>query len=308
MQWVEVKVVCDNRGDEEILELIAGLFYDLGVRGVVIDDPMVQPDEAWAADAVTPAAQYAVTGFFPHNRHYQSAVSRLQEKLNNLERLNEVRTRLLSRIIDEQDWAESWKAFFNPVQVTDSIVVKPTWKALHGSVPDIVIEIDPGMAFGTGTHPTTVMCIRMLQNYLKPQKTVLDVGTGSGILMVAAAKLGAGTVVGVDNDYVATRVAGANLAINRIRTGSYQLIQGHLVEAIGHQFDIVIANLLTGIIIDLLGDIRRVIRVDGIFICSGIYTGHLDQVRKALQAHNLKSIETLEQEEWVCLAVKEAGA
>jgi ribosomal protein L11 methyltransferase len=269
---------------------------------------MVQPDEPWAVDAVTPATQYAVTGYFPHNRHFKSAISNLQERLKNLERLNEVRTHLLSRIIDEQDWAESWKAFFNPVQVTDSIVIKPTWKALHGSVPDIVIEIDPGMAFGTGTHPTTVMCIRMLQYYLKPQESVLDVGTGSGILMIAAAKLGAGILVGVDNDHVATRVADTNLAINRISAGSYLLVQGHLVEAIGHQFDIVIANLLTGIIVDLLDGIRRVIRSNGIFICSGIYAGHLGQVRDALHAHNLKSIETLEQEEWVCLAVKDAGA
>jgi ribosomal protein L11 methyltransferase len=118
--------------------------------------------------------------------------------------------------IDEQDWAEAWKAYFWPEKITDLIVVKPSWREYPAEPQEIVLEIDPGMAFGTGTHPTTSLCIRMIQTHLKPGDAFLDVGTGSGILMIAAAKLGAGTVCGVDNDEVAVTVAEKNLLANHI--------------------------------------------------------------------------------------------
>lgn len=304
MQWTEVKIICDTVADETVLDRIADLFYDLGLHGVVIDDPHLQPDENWGPDAVMPPPHYAVSGYFPQNGEHDSNIDHLQEKLKTIKELHHFPTHLAFKSIDEKDWAESWKAFFKPIKVSHNIYVKPTWEDLASDPEDIVIEVDPGMAFGTGTHPTTVMCLQMLQKHLKPGHSLLDVGTGSGILLVAAAKLGAKTMLGIDSERLATRIAAANLARNGIAPDCVGVIQGHLVEGIGHRFDIIIANLLTEIIVGLLDHVQRVIKPAGIFICSGIYAGHQDRVLESMQARQMHLLETRELENWVCLAAR----
>lgn len=304
MQWTEVKIICDTVADETVLDRIADLFYDLGLHGVVIDDPHLQPDENWGPDAVMPPSQYAVSGYFPQNGEHDSNIDHLQEKLKTIKELHRLPTQLAFKNIDEKDWAESWKTFFKPIKVSHNIYVKPTWEDLASDPEDIVVEIDPGMAFGTGTHPTTVMCIQMLQKHLKPGHSLLDVGTGSGILLVAAAKLGAKTMLGIDSDRLATKIAVANLARNGIAPNCVGVIQGHLVEGIGHRFDLVIANLLTEIIVELLDHVQCVIQPAGIFICSGIYAGHQDRVLESMQARQMHLLETRELENWVCLAAR----
>jgi ribosomal protein L11 methyltransferase len=302
MQWVEVKVVCEKFNAEEVPDLIADLFYDLGLQGVVMDDPRLQPDEGWGPEALGPPAHYAVTGYFPADDRFEPNLRHLKQKLHAFETLHHVRTHLALNRIDEQDWAESWKAFFEPLKVSHNIIIKPTWKTVTAARDDIVVDIDPGMAFGTGTHPTTVMCIRLLQKYLKPQDRLLDIGTGSGILMATAAKLGAGSMLGVDKDPLSIRIARENLAVNGIAPQAFQLVQGHLADAVGRTFDIVVANLLTDIIVELLSGAARITRPGGIFICSGIYSGHLSQVLAAGAAFELRLVEALEQEDWSCLA------
>ena len=301
MQWTEVKVVCETNAGEITLDLIANLFYDLGLRGVVIDDPHLQPDESWGAEAVKPPQHHAVSGFFPQTGDLDTIIGRLQEKLKTIETGHGIRTHLALRNISEKDWAESWKTFFKPIKVSQNITIKPSWEELTPPTDEIVIDIDPGMAFGTGTHPTTILCIQMLQKFIRPMDSVLDVGTGSGILLVAAAKLGAHPLMGVDSDPLATRIAETNLVRNGVAPESFEIVQGHLVDKIDQQYDIVVANLLTDIIVDLLDTIPQVLTPEGIFISSGIYAGHQDRIIKKMQTCRMRLLEMQEHEDWVCL-------
>lgn len=301
MQWTEVKVVSETNTGENALDLIANLFYDLGLRGVVIEDPHLQPDENWGADAVKPPQHHAVSGFFPQNSDLDTNIGRLQEKLKTIETLHGIRTHLVLRNINEKDWAESWKTFFKPIKVSRNITIKPSWEELTPHADEIIIDIDPGMAFGTGTHPTTIMCIQMLQKCIHPMDSVLDVGTGSGILLVAAARLGAQPLMGVDSDRLATRIAESNLVRNGVAPESFEIVQGHLVEEIDRHYDIVVANLLTDIIVDLLDHIPQVLTPEGLFICAGIYAGHQDRVLKKMQACRMRLLDQQEHEDWICL-------
>ena len=172
--------------------------------------------------------------------------------------------------LDEQDWAESWKQYFYTEKITDRIVINPSWRKYDPAPGEIVLEIDPGMAFGTGTHPTTRMCIGLIEKWIHPGDTFLDVGTGSGILMIAAAKMGAKTLTGIDNDAVAVSVAAQNLQKNNIQPETYAIQTGNLVGGLSGQFSLVTANILSEVIMTLIDDILPVLQKNGIFICSGI--------------------------------------
>jgi ribosomal protein L11 methyltransferase len=167
---------------------------------------------------------------------------------------------------------------------------------------EIILEIDPGMAFGTGTHATTALCIRMLQAHLKPGDAFLDVGTGSGILMIAAAKLGAKTVCGVDNDEVAVTVAEKNLLANDI--DSFSLTTGHLVDDVRQTFEIAAANIQAEIILDLLPDVNAVLKENGLLICSGIITAKTKIVLSGLKEKGFSLAEVMEKEGWVAIAAR----
>ena len=159
--------------------------------------------------------------------------------------------------LDEEDWAEAWKAFFEPLKVGKKIVVKPTWCNYTADPGDIVLELDPGMAFGTGTHPTTALCIRLIEDYIHLGDSFLDIGTGSGILMIAAARLGAGFVCGLDKDTVAVRVAAYNLRLNGLNPRHYSLRTGNLLEGIKDKYNLITANIFTHVILELLDDLPR---------------------------------------------------
>jgi ribosomal protein L11 methyltransferase len=167
---------------------------------------------------------------------------------------------------------------------------------------EIILEIDPGMAFGTGAHPTTSLCIQMIQDHLTPGDAFLDVGTGSGILMIAAAKLGAKRVCGVDNDEVAVSVAEQNLLTNHIH--HFNLFMGNLVDEVSQTFDVVTANILAEVILDLLSHVAAVLEETGVFICSGIVTAKKNTVLAGLNEKGFKVIQVLEKDGWVAVAAR----
>ncbi|MBW2592734.1 MAG: 50S ribosomal protein L11 methyltransferase, partial [Deltaproteobacteria bacterium] len=212
-----------------------------------------------------------------------------------------ISTRIVCRKVDDEDWAESWKEYFWPEKISDRITVKPTWREYSARPDEIVLEIDPGMAFGTGTHPTTALCIRMIETCLQPGQSFLDIGTGSGILMIAAAKLGAGNLLGVDIDEVAVEVAQGNLHLNGIDPGIFQVVTGNLVDVVTKKFDLVMANIFSEVIVLLLDDIKKVMKKKGIFICSGIIDENRDKVLQKLAAtgFDIRQIEI--KESWVAI-------
>ena len=198
MKWIEAKVLFEFENSDLAVEVISNLFYESGFRGVLIEDPDLQPPDGWGAGAVNRPRQPAVIGFLPLSQKSRDRCEHLYAKLRRLEDSHGIITQLALREIDEEDWAQSWKAFFKPVRVCSRIVVKPSWEDFVPEPLDIVIDIDPGMAFGTGSHPTTVLSLALINTYLQAGDSFLDVGVGSGILAIAAAKLGAKTIWGVD--------------------------------------------------------------------------------------------------------------
>jgi len=302
MQWIEAKVTFTDDNQLPIVDLIADAFYSLNAKGVVIDDPLLEPGESWAPDAVERPDRPAVTGYLPVDDQLESRRLGLEQNMARLAGAYGFDYSIHYKAIDEEDWAESWKAFFWPQQITPRLVVKPTWRDYQPGPGQAIIELDPGMAFGTGTHPTTSLCVQLLEKYLRQGHSVLDVGTGSGILLIAAAKLGAGRLAGIDLDPMAVAVARKNLLQNRIDSTRFELICGHLLDNITRTFDVVVANILAEVIIDLLDDAVQVIEPGGILICSGIIEARLTGVTDKMASRGFDIVDVQKEGDWVALA------
>jgi len=309
MKWIEAKVMFDHQGDALVADLISDLFFDFGLQGVVVDDPDLEPEEDWAEDALGRPTQHAVAGYFHKDSQADERCKTLEEKLTRLKEKQGFFYRISYKELDEQDWAHAWKAYFWPQKISAHMVVKPTWREYSPDVDDMVIELDPGMAFGTGTHPTTALCINMIEKYLREGDSFLDVGTGSGILMIAAAKLGAARLCGIDKDEVAVAVAAQNLELNQVNPQIFRLTTGNLVAEINEPFTFVTANILTPVILELLQDISRVLGDGGMLVCSGIIVQNMQAVMRAMENIGFELLETATREEWVAIVgrIKEKG-
>ena len=302
MKWIAAKIIFDHENTQLATDLIADVFYGLGLKGVEIEDKDLEPEEAWGEGVRSEPLQHAVIGFFPDTPQLVHKVRALEQKIRLLGKTFGIRSRKEYRQVDEEDWAESWKAFFWPQRITPRITVKPTWREYKAEADEIVLEIDPGMAFGTGTHPTTALCITLIEKYLTAGSTFLDVGTGSGILMVAAAKLGAGRLVGIDNDEIALGIADKNLQLNHVNQPCFELKAGNLTDDIDGRFDIIVANILSEAVINLLGTIGRHMSSKCVLICSGIYKDNCGDVLKKMQQQGLMVLEERHDDGWVAIA------
>ena len=304
MKWVEARIIFKSSEPIAASDLISEIFYDFGLQGVIVESPEAETGIDWAEQHTDQPSDYAVIGFFPKNDQLPERCRMLEQQMSQLNQDIDMTYRIIYHDIDEEDWAESWKQYFFTEKITDTIVINPSWRKYTAKPEEIIIEIDPGMAFGTGTHPTTRMCIALIEKYIQPEDTFLDIGTGSGILMIAAAKLGADTMAGIDNDEVAVLVARDNLIKNKINPDSYELKTGDLVSNVSNQFSLVTANILSEIIVHLLDDIHHVVKKDSIFICSGIIEPKRAMVEEKLKAKGFEIIDVLIKEEWVAIASK----
>jgi ribosomal protein L11 methyltransferase len=302
VKWIETKVSFQGPDRSLATELIADAFSEVGVQGVVIEGPDAAPVEGWAPDVPPPVQKDAVIGYIPRNADADQLCHDLEIRLSFLGVSNGITTRIECRDLDEEDWAESWKAFFWPLKISRRIVVKPTWRSYHEGPGDRVIEIDPGMAFGTGTHPTTSLCVRLIETHINPGDSLLDIGTGSGILLIAAGKLGAGRALGIDNDPVAVTVANENLRRNHLDPGRFHAIAGDLAGGLSQRFHLVVANILSEVILLLLDQVAGVMAPGGLFICSGIIEKNRRAVADKMERMGFDLIEETSEEGWVALA------
>lgn len=214
---------------------------------------------------------------------------------------------LQTETIREADWADGWKPFFKCTPIGKRLLIKPQWESYHGT-DRTVLEIDPGAAFGTGTHATTRMCLEVLDQAVQPGLQVLDIGSGSGILSIAALLLGARQAVGVDIDATAVRVATENAAINGVQD-RVTYLQGDLTAKVQGQFDIVCANIVADAIIALLQDVARFLKPGGIFLCSGIIDVRKQDVLDAFAKNGFAVQQTHTFENWYAfVAVPKEGA
>ena len=301
MKWSEVKVIYDSKDREVAADLISNIFYDLGLSGVVVEDADTPLFSNGPADQPTPRLN-AVTAYLPKTEKLSNSLSFINNRLAELDRQFHIQNRIVCRDIDETDWAESWKAYFWPQKIGRKIVIKPTWREYTPAPDDIIVEIDPGMAFGTGTHPTTSLCIEMIETYMRKGDAFLDIGTGSGILMVTAAKLGAGRLIGIDNDVLAVEIARKNLLLNHVVPEKFDVFAGDLAETLNNQFHFVAANILTEAIISLLDQVRKILIDGGVFVCSGILEEKKDLVLSKMEKLRFDILDAVIQEKWVAIA------
>ncbi|MEJ2100108.1 MAG: 50S ribosomal protein L11 methyltransferase [Desulfobacterales bacterium] len=302
MKWIEVKIIFESQDPQLASEVISNILFESEMQGVVEEDPYLESADSWAEDSIGRAHQHAVVGYFPKDRLVDNRCKLLENRLAELKEDFALRYRLRYQELDEEEWAEAWKAFFKPQKIGRKIVVKPTWCEYRAGRGDIVLELDPGMAFGTGTHPTTALCINLMEDYLKKGDSFLDVGTGSGILMIAALKLGADFVYGLDKDPVAIEVAAANLELNGVDSQKFSLATGNLLSGIKDKYEFVVANIFTHVILELLDHPHPSLVKGGIFVCSGIFKKNTDPVVARMKKMGFEILEIRNKEEWSAIA------
>ena len=306
MNWMEIAVTVSSDGEEAVTEL----FYRLGTKGVVVEAPELIKEyidsgiwDYHAFGDIQISGRIVVKGYLPEDERLKIRLISLREEivlLNNLFPEWVVKTE--SIMVKEEDWANEWKKYFKPVRVGKKILIKPSWEEASSQEGDVIIEIDPGMAFGTGTHPTTVLCLEALEEYVQPGQLIFDIGTGSGILAVAAAKLGARVQAG-DIDTLAVRIAKENVCLNKVED-RVEVGAGNLGEVFTGQADMVIANIIADVIIELLPQLPSLLKPRGLFIASGIIDLRADQVRGKMKEHGLELMACLEDYGWVCLVAR----
>jgi ribosomal protein L11 methyltransferase len=283
MRWAEIQIDTETNA----VDAVGAALYAAGCGGFEVRETAKPP---------------AVAGYLPVDDRLEARLEQLQDALAKLPEfgVSGAGTELTLRYVEEADWATAWKAYYKPMRIGKHLVVTPPWETPELGPDDLAIVVDPGMAFGTGSHPTTQLCLVALEEYVKPGMFVADVGTGSGILAIAAAKLGAGRVAANDIDPLAVKIARENAAINGVTV--------HVSEHMGPQWDIVVANILADVIIDMAYDFAGWIRQgSGIFIASGIIDTREQDVRQAAEAAGLVLKDARHQGEWVALIFERPG-
>ena len=307
--WIEVRVITKS----EALEPISGIFYSLDCKGVAIEDPedilgREQGPLTWDfadINVLEHKGKVAVVkAYFAEEDNIEDVLAYVNERLVELKEmgLDLGEAKVEHEKMHEEDWANTWKQYYKPSKVGEKIVVKPIWEEYEAKDNELVVDLDPGMAFGTGTHETTRMCIQALERYVKEESTVFDVGCGSGILAIAAAKLGAKLAVGVDLDPVAVESSIENVGYNNL--DNIEILHGNLVEVINGKADIVVANILAEIICILADDVKRVLKEGVTFITSGIIHDRVDMVCEKLEATGFEVVEKNRDGEWNCIVAK----
>ncbi|SMB90903.1 ribosomal protein L11 methyltransferase [Desulfonispora thiosulfatigenes DSM 11270] len=309
MNWLEVKVTTV----QEAIEGIANIFHEIGAGGVVIEDPQLISIYAakgtWDAHDFTKELldkmDVVVKGYLPVDEFIFSRLEELKLELELLKvRIGEIPTIIEEQEVKEEDWANSWKIYFKPEKIGEKTVIKPSWENYKEKPGDLVIELDPGMAFGTGNHATTSLCINLLEKYVKPEMNVIDVGCGSGILSILAAKLEAKNVEALDFDNVAVRVAKENVVINNLQDSNITVCQSDLLQKATLKADLIVANIVADIIIRMIPSVQNYLTEKGILICSGIIDERKDDVIKALEEYDFKTLEIKEKSGWVAIVVQ----
>lgn len=312
MKWAEITL----RVPPPAVEPVAAALDHIGCAGVVVADPGAVSSDPFA-DWAEPAAGrdrardvVSVSGYLPVDDRLEPALDALRACLDRAREAGiEFDDDITLRCVDEEAWADAWKAFYKPFRVGRRLVVKPTWETWDPEPGDVVLEIDPGMAFGTGTHPSTRLCLGLLEEVVRSGDRVLDWGTGSGILAVAAARLGAAAVLAVDLDPVAVRTAAENADRNGcatvIRTGAAS------IESLPEEetaFDLVLANIVADPIIEGARGIARRLRPGGAAIVSGFIESRSAVVASALAAAGLVVEQCGAEEDWRALLVRRPAA
>lgn len=245
-----------------------------------------------------------VTAYLPVDDRLEGTLHDLRDGLVRLHGdFPDVNSEITLRFVNEEDWANAWKEFFKPQRVGERIVIKPSWESWDAAPNDVVVQLDPGMAFGTGHHSTTRLCLRALEDLVTPGARVADVGTGSGILAVAATLLGASDVFATDIDPLAVQIARENVSLNGV--ADRVTVADSDAPPVDGTFDIVVANILADVILDLRDGLKAAVKPDGgLLVVSGIIEHRAEDVRRGLAEIGFAHIETREEGDWVAILLR----
>lgn len=310
MIWHEVRI----KTTEEAYDAVTEMLTSIGAGGVAIEDPndiiseLSKPDTLDYADEefLTSLEDTTVTikAYFSEERNIPELTALIEEKLKFIRQFLDVGEGFIGTSkVDDEDWSTSWKKYYKPLNLTDKLVIKPSWENYERKNDEIVIEMDPGMAFGTGTHETTQMCSVMLEKYIKPGDTVIDLGCGTAILSIIAAKLGAKAVTAVDIDEVAVKVAKENCTINGV-DNKVTAFRGVIDDLKKEKADIIVANIIANVIIDISSKIPSYLKKDGLFITSGIIKERSQEVQDTYTKLGFKCEQVQELGEWVAIVFR----
>lgn len=304
--WNEIKIVLK----EDDLEYIQGILYTMDVKGISIEDPndLIGRSEGpltWDFADIN-IFEYGedtavVRAYFNVDEDIHNLIAEIEQKIIEAKAfgINIEGYKITSVVVDEEDWNTQWKKYYKPTKVGDKFVIKPLWEDYEAKEGEIILHMDPGMAFGTGTHETTRMCLEAVEDYMRKDTTVFDIGTGSGILAIGASKLGAKEVVGVDLDIVAVNSAKENVGYNDLE--NVTILHGNLMDVVEGNADIIVANIIAEVILILIDDVKKKLNEGGIFIASGIIKEKEAMVKEGLVAKGFDVIETRREGEWVCI-------
>ena len=312
MQWAEVSVDTSH----EAMDLVSEILQELGAAGVVIEDPALLNEYIrsglWDYTDLKESEETEVVrvkAYWALDEELEGKLQRLAARLDDLTAhgIDKGAGAVSWKAVADEDWAETWKEFFHTEKIGARTVIKPTWEEYEAKAREIVVELDPGAAFGTGQHATTSLCIRALEDLVRPGMTVFDVGTGSGVLAIVAAKLGAKRVEAVDFDPVAVRVARENVRQNGAE-GIVHTERSDLLKSVEGKADLIIANIIADIIVRLFGEVKGSLVAGGTMLLSGIIEDRLPDVVEAAAQHGF-AVEKIEQEKgWAAVIVKGGGA
>ena len=308
MKWCEVSIQTTH----EAVELIAEIFRDLGASGVVIEDPELVNDYItsgkWDYTDIPIATETEIVtekAYLPVNGELEGRLLTFRQELKALEGrgVNIAPGTIATNELQDEDWSDTWKQYFHTEKPGERVVIKPTWESYEPEADEVVIELDPGAAFGTGTHATTSMCIRQLEKLVKPGMTVFDVGTGSGILSIIAAKLGAQEIQAVDYDDSVLKIVEENLAQNKVQD-IVSVAQCDLKENFTGKAQLVIANIIADIIIRLFDQLDEHLEPGGTLLTRGIIEDRIEDVLAAAEAHGYAVAERMENKGWACITFR----
>lgn len=308
MKVVEIKVIYESDDIERATKEISDIFYGFGVTGLKIEEPMKNknPLDFYKNEKEFLMVDHAISAYFPLNPY---AEKRKMAILSTFEEKFADRDDIIYTVdfyeYDEEDYQNSWKKYLFPEKVSEKFVVKPTWREYTPEADELIIELDPGRAFGTGSHPTTSLCLKLMEENIFEGDSVIDVGTGSGILMIAADRLGASEIYGTDIDELAVESAKENLELNKISEEKAKVYKGDLISVVENKkFDVVVANILADVLLILLHDISKVVKLNGKIIFSGIIEDKCELLKREVESLGFTVEEIKADKEWRAMLIK----
>lgn len=304
MKWKEISVLTTGN----CVDAVAGVFEQMGSGGVQIEDPQAartyvknDKDHQLLLDPDFFNHEFVVVkAYFPEDKQIMDEI---EQAILRIEGNFGSRCKIYVNEVNEEDWESSWKQYYHSFNV-GRLLIKPSWEERSLRGDEVLVELDPGMAFGTGVHASTRFCLRFVEEYIKGGERVADAGCGSGILSIAAARMGAASVLGWDIDELAVKIARENVSLNGL-SDIVALETGDAVETLaGHEFDVILANITAELVVEVIPEASKVLVPGGMLFGSGIVEGRWPKVKDCLEACGFEIVEVLKDIDWIGVAAK----